>query len=227
MSLLACEHDATDATSSTATGGATTSTSTSISSTASTSASSSTDASSSSAGGSGGASSSSSGTGGAPACNTVTTVFPLEASPHTMLCESIAWNTNPPTSGPHFPNWAAFKTYTAAVPRGFWVHDLEHGAVVLTYNCPSGCDAELAELTAWIATLPVDPLCVAPLQRRVVVTPDPLIPSKFAASAWGASLTSDCVDVPALDAFYAAHYAMATENTCADGIDPLNPPVCP
>lgn len=160
------------------------------------------------------------------ACNTVATVFPIEPAPHTMAnCDPVVWNTNPPTSGPHFPNWAAYTTYATPVTRGFWVHAMEHGAVVVLYNCPNGCDADVAQLQAFIASRPVDPLCVAPLQRRVIMTPDPLLPTKFALTAWGASVTSECVDIPAFDAFYAAHYATGMiENTCADGIAA---PFCP
>jgi hypothetical protein len=153
------------------------------------------------------------------ACNTTVTMFPVDPSPHVPLCSPVVYTTNPPTSGPHYPLWAAFKTYAAPVPRGFWVHDLEHGAVVITYNCPSGCDAELASLSAWLDTRPQDPLCSPPLRHRIVVTPDPLLDVPFAASAWGWALASQCFDLDALGAFIDAHYAMAPENVCADGVD--------
>ncbi len=200
--------------------------------------SSSSDSSSSSAGsggatsstGSGGATSSSSasaGTGGGPAdggaCNTVVTKFPTEPGVHVDICSPIIWNSNPPSNGEHYPIWAAFKTYTTPVPRGFYVHDLEHGAVVLLYNCPSGCDAEVAQLQALIDARPNDPLCVAPVNARMVLTPDPLIPTKFAASAWGYTLTADCVDPAAFTQFINDRYGMGTEVLCNDGQDVTAP----
>ena len=37
------------------------------------------------------------------------------------------------------------------MPRGFYLHDEEHGAVVILYNCPTGCDADLANLASFLA----------------------------------------------------------------------------
>jgi len=139
------------------------------------------------------------------------------------VCSVINYATNPPTSGPHYPNWAAFKTYSTAVPHGFLVHALEHGAVVIGYNCPVDCSAEIATLQAYLASRPADPLCIAPLKERIIITPDPLLDVPFAAASWGWSLKSQCMDIPALDAFLAAHYAMAPEDFCFDGIDPTAP----
>jgi hypothetical protein len=135
----------------------------------------------------------------------------------------VTYSTNPPTSGPHYPIWAAYKTYTTPVDRGFYVHDLEHGGVVIAYNCPSGCDADLALLADFLSARPADPACTPPVKFRVVVTPDPLLDVRFAAAAWGAALKSSCFDLPALAAFLDAHYAMAPENTCYDGLDVTSP----
>ncbi|MEZ4297938.1 MAG: DUF3105 domain-containing protein [Polyangiaceae bacterium] len=181
-------------------------------------------------GGSGGMGSGGSGLdGGAPdggdasACGTVTATFALEASPHVTACSEVTYVTNPPTSGPHYPYWAAFKVYSQPVPRGFYVHAMEHGAVVVQYNCAGDCSAEVAALVAYLESRPADPLCVSPVKNRFIVTPDPLLDVPFAASAWGASLKSQCFDLAALGAFIDAHYAQAPENFCSDGIDPLDP----
>jgi hypothetical protein len=156
-------------------------------------------------------------------CNTTVTEYAVDPAIHIAVCTPIQYPTNPPTGGPHYPYWAAFKTYTTPVPRGFYVHDLEHGAIVITYNCPGGCDAELSQLQAWIDARPADPLCTAPLRSRIVVTPDPLLDVRFAASAWGWALKSQCFDLAMLGPFIDAHYAMAPENFCIDGIDPTAP----
>jgi len=148
---------------------------------------------------------------------------PVVASPHVPACSPVTYETNPPTSGPHYPYWAAFKWYDAPVPRGFWVHSMEHGAVVITYRCDDGCDAELAMLAAFLDARPADPLCSPPLKARFIVTPDPDLDVRFAASAWGALLRADCLDLDALGAFIDAHYAKAPENLCFDGVDVLSP----
>lgn len=157
------------------------------------------------------------------ACRTEVAGYPLAPGVHVAQCTPITYATNPPTSGSHYPLWARFKVYADRVPRGFWVHAMEHGAVVVSYNCPGGCPAEVAALTAFLAARPADPLCSPPVTNRFIVTPDPLLDTRFAASAWGWALRSDCFDLAALGAFIDAHYGMAPENFCSDGFDPTAP----
>jgi hypothetical protein len=156
-------------------------------------------------------------------CGTTVTQYAVDPSPHIVTCFPVVYSSNPPTSGPHYPIWAAFKTFTTPIPRGFTVHDLEHGAIVISYKCPSGCAAELAALQALVDARPADPLCTAPVKSRIVITPDPLLDVQFAAAAWGFALTSQCFDLPALGAFIDAHYGMGTESLCADGVDVASP----
>lgn len=163
------------------------------------------------------------GMGDASSCGTTVATFALEASPHVAACSVVNYSTNPPTSGPHYPSWAAFKVYTQPVPRGFYVHAMEHGAVVIAYNCPTNCDAEVAALVAYLDSRPADPLCTLPLKNRFIVTPDPLLDVPFAAAAWGASLKSQCFDLAALGTFIDQYYAKAPENFCFDGFDPTAP----
>ncbi len=155
-------------------------------------------------------------------CHAVAQQHPIEGYAHVPVCSVVTYDTNPPSSGNHYPVWAAYKTYTTPVPEGFWVHDLEHGAVVLTYNCPTGCAAELAQAQAMIDALPADPLCTSAggtVTRRVVMTPDPKLDVPFAASAWGWTLRADCFDATAFRAFSIDHYDQGREVTCADGQD--------
>lgn len=86
-----------------------------------------------------------------------------------------------------------------------------------------GCADELGALAAFLDTRPADPLCTAPLKARIIVTPDPLIDTKFAAAAWGAFYKGDCLDFTALGAFMDMYYAKAPENFCFDGTDVNSP----
>jgi Protein of unknown function (DUF3105) len=156
-------------------------------------------------------------------CTTTTKTVPLQPAIHVTACSPITYLTNPPTSGPHYPSWAKYKWYDAPVPRGFAVHGMEHGAVVISYNCPNGCADELGSLAAFLDARPADPLCTAPLRARIIVTPDPLIETKFAAAAWGALYEGNCFDFAALGTFLDMYYAKAPENTCYDGVDVLAP----
>jgi hypothetical protein len=166
--------------------------------------------------------------GGAPsdasdACAVVTQNPPVLASPHVMTCSLVTYTTNPPTSGPHYPAWANFQTYTQPVPRGFLVHSMEHGAVVISYNCKDGCPDDLAALNSFVDARPADPGCPAPIKSRIVLVPDPALDRRFAAAAWGALYKSDCLDLPALGAFVDAHYAKGPENICSKGVNPTDP----
>jgi hypothetical protein len=50
-----------------------------------------------------------------------------------------AYNSNPPTSGPHYPAPANWGVYDQPLPDEQLVHNLEHGGIVIEYNCPDGC----------------------------------------------------------------------------------------
>lgn len=156
-------------------------------------------------------------------CGTVENVEPVVAGAHVPVCSAVSYPSNPPTSGPHYPNWAKYQAFAAPVGRPFWVHNLEHGAIVITYNCPDGCAADVAALQVMLANQPADSSCGVAVRNRFVVTPDPLLDVRFAASAWGVALRSNCFDLASLDDFILAHYGRGPEDVCADGIDVLDP----
>ena len=148
---------------------------------------------------------------------------------HVPACTYVQYVSNPPSSGNHYGAPTQHKSYATPVPRGFWVHNLEHGGIVFSYNCPGGCAAELAAAQAVIDAAPVDPTCAAAgTLRRVLMTPDPHLDVRFAASAWGFTLRATCFDPQAFGAFLAAHYRMGPEDVCWDGPDQSQgqPPLC-
>jgi hypothetical protein len=80
-----------------------------------------------------------------------------------------------------------------------------------------------------VDALPAD--CGTPA-RRVILLPNPTLDVRFAASAWGFTIKSNCFDRAAFAQFIADHYARAPENICSDGVDPLTggtggTPLCP
>jgi hypothetical protein len=147
----------------------------------------------------------------------------LGSATHVAVGTAIAWPSNPPSSGPHFPQWAAFQEYGSPVPRCYYVHDLEHGAVVLLYNCDlvdaATCEAIKTALRAASASLGDDARCSGTAARvRTVITPDAAITEPLVAVSWGFIYRASCVDQPSLDAFVNAHYALGPENLCAAGV---------
>ena len=154
-------------------------------------------------------------------CNAVTQQHAFEPADHVAECSPIAFGTNPPCSGPHYGTWAAFGEYAVALPRGYWVHNLEHGTVVLASNCDAGCDAERASAANLILGLVPDEFCLRQgLSRpRVILTLDPLLDVAWAASAWGFTLRADCFEPDVFREFYIAHVGRGPENICAPGTD--------
>jgi hypothetical protein len=156
-------------------------------------------------------------------CNAVTQQRAIEGYTHVPVCSYVDYLTKPPSSGNHYPLWAAFQTYASAIPEGFWVHDLEHGAIVFSYDCPDeGCASDVAAAQAYIDSFPADPLCVpadGDPRVRMTMTPDPSLDVRFAASAWGWTLRADCFDPVAFGAFATAHYGQGREQLCSQGDD--------
>ncbi|HEU0035656.1 MAG TPA: DUF3105 domain-containing protein [Kofleriaceae bacterium] len=140
-----------------------------------------------------------------------------EAGLHVAQGTPIEYSTNPPSSGKHYPIWAAWDRTYASLDRGFWVHNAEHGAVVLLHR---GTSTELeAGLADAVRAFPDDAMCEAPVRNRALVVADPLLPDgvDVAAVAWGVTYTATCVDPDALLEFHADFYARAPENLCDEG----------
>ncbi len=148
---------------------------------------------------------------------------PIAPASHVPVGTAITWATNPPSSGEHYPVWAAYQSYTSPVPRGYYVHDEEHGGIVLLYNCAAGaidCATIEASLQSVSDALPDDPLCTAAgegVRVRTVITPDPLLDVPVAAAAWGWTYRAQCFDLASLVDFARAHYGQGREVLCANG----------
>lgn len=149
-------------------------------------------------------------------------VFEIEGEPglHVPPDQTISWSTNPPATGKHYPAWAGWYRTYPQLARGYWMHNAEHGGVILLYNCPDGCAEDVAALAAVAAARPQDSSCAAPIRNRILIAADPKLPAgtKIAAVAWNAYYTATCVDAAALDEFIANHYARGPEDLCGDGL---------
>lgn len=144
--------------------------------------------------------------------------WPDMGGAHVPIGTNVTYNSNPPSSGPHYPVWAAFQEFTTPVPRSYYVHDLEHGAIVLLYNCASPCPDIVQGLRDAAAAIPDDPLCAGSgVRARVVITPDPLIDGPVAAAAWDFTYNAACLDAATLTQFARDHYGHGPESVCGNG----------
>ena len=111
------------------------------------------------------------------------------------------------------------------------MHNLEHGGVVFSYNCPDGCASDVTAAQSLINDLPSDAECDpshGDARVRVLMTPDPHLDVSFAASSWGWTLRANCFDPVVFRAFIQEHYGHGREAICVQGQDPytLVPPGC-
>ncbi|HEY5948616.1 MAG TPA: DUF3105 domain-containing protein [Kofleriaceae bacterium] len=152
------------------------------------------------------------------ACNGMLTVEHNVTAPHVDTGTDITWSNNPPTSGPHFPTWAAWDRQYPTLDRGYYVHNAEHGGIMLLYRCDAGCPDVVDQLLAAARNMAADAMCTSPITKRVIVAPDPLLPDdvQVAAVAWNHAYTASCYDAY-VETFARDNYAKAPENFCNEG----------
>lgn len=155
----------------------------------------------------------------AAACNVRVERPPVLESPHVPEGSAVSYNSNPPSSGPHYGSWANFQEYAQPVDDRFLVHALEHGAVLLLYDCEGvACLPIVAALRKIREAIPTDPQCDPSIRVRVILAPRPANDDTIAASAWGATYRASCVDTNSLVRFVIDNYGKAPESFCTPGI---------
>ncbi len=122
---------------------------------------------------------------------------------------------NPPASGPHYPVWAAWGVHDEVVERGSWVHNVEHGGVVLLIGPSASADAE-AELRAAFDATAADPQCG---HNRILLTRDPELDDAVAAVAANHVLVPGAFDNGVLSRARVVEFALtcrghAPEDVC-------------
>ncbi|GAB4535082.1 MAG: hypothetical protein Fur0018_25240 [Anaerolineales bacterium] len=124
-----------------------------------------------------------------------------------------AYNSNPPTSGPHYPSEfdAGFYDENApqaqeTYPAGYLVHNLEHGYVIFWYNCDALSGGSCEDLKSQIR----DVMGQAGLPK-LIAFPWPSLDVPVAMTSWGKLLNMPQFDESAALAFIKANYNRAPE----------------
>ena len=116
----------------------------------------------------------------------------------------VEYNSRPPTSGPHYSAWhPSYGLVSQTIDPRTWVHNLEHGAVVLLYNCPDACPDLVEQLRELHGSLPRGRNAKTGVPRMLVV-PYADMDRKIAVTAWGYLLEMDEFDRDAITRFYDA-----------------------
>jgi len=131
---------------------------------------------------------------------------------HVPPGEFVRYTYCPPASGSHVnlsgqgPIQARFYgPNDSVVPQG-WIHNLEHGGLVLLYRCDPGvCDeASQSALRQFYDTFPASPICAVPRGKiGPVVARFDQMPKPYAALVWGRVLYLDSLDTTAILDFWA------------------------
>jgi hypothetical protein len=145
-------------------------------------------------------------------CTATIQNHPDEGALHIACTSPATYLTVPPSSGNHYPTWPAADTYDAPIPWGHLVHFMEHGGVVIAYNCgAAGCADEVARAQTLVAAV-ADAACSP---ARVILVPDPTLDVRWAAAAWTWTLRAPCFDAAAFSQFVVDHLGRAAETVCS------------
>lgn len=97
-----------------------------------------------------------------------------------------AYNSDPPTSGPHYAQPASAGFYDEALPDEQLVHNLEHGYVVIWYNCKGLEETACEALKTQIRSV-MDQAGGVGISSttKLIAVPRSSLPGTLAASSWG------------------------------------------
>ena len=140
--------------------------------------------------------------------------------PHVSPGDKVTYLICPPASGKHInapprgpipPKF--YGPNDSVVPNG-WVHNLEHGGLVLLYSCDKGAcdDATQEQLRALVSGFPASAVCgVAPGIVSPVVAHFEQMPTKFAALVWDRVMYMDTLDTQQVYDFYLRYAERVSE----------------
>ena len=120
---------------------------------------------------------------------------------HISEGDPVSYNSNPPTSGPHYPSIAGWGTYTEindSVADPYLVHNMEDAGVILWYR--AGTPAENQQrASALEAAYDIG------RYRRVVIAPREDLATLYAMTAWQRLETFDEINPKAINTFLEAY----------------------
>ncbi|MDH5597210.1 MAG: DUF3105 domain-containing protein [Candidatus Peregrinibacteria bacterium] len=120
---------------------------------------------------------------------------------HVADTSEAEYNSNPPTSGPHFTDWhREWKFYEEELPIGGVLHNMEHGGVAIFYqpDIPQETKDLLAEFTKD--------------NFKTIAGAKADLPAPIAIAAWGVYELFQDFDEAAMKRFYKRNLNHAPEN---------------
>ncbi|MEZ4866856.1 MAG: DUF3105 domain-containing protein [Caldilineaceae bacterium] len=135
--------------------------------------------------------------------------YPMQGNLHIAVAATspVAYNSTPPTSGPHYPNIVAWQFYAEPFRYEQLVHNLEDAGVLIYYQCATACSELVQQLHDFaqpyidggrhIAVVPNDPTWTTPDGAK----PHGDMGAPIAVTAWRKLLTLDAFDAAKISQF--------------------------
>ncbi len=158
-------------------------------------------------------------TGDWPGAGTSTASGILE---HQHVNGPVVYSITPPVGGPHNPVWMNAGVYTRPVPAERAVHNMEHGAVWITYrpDLPASQVQELTQFVAKQSLIDESAGSQVPGQKSRYIDLSPWtsnsLPSPIVLSAWGHQLRVSSPTDPRMQKFVDT-FRNSTKYTPEDG----------
>ena len=132
-----------------------------------------------------------------------------------------AYNSDPASSGPHYNDASApaqWGVYTQEVPEEVFIHNEEHGGVIVTYN-PTLLPADQLKKLQALFVPPYSNKSFTPI--KAIVTPRAKDTHAIELASWTWTLNLDKYDEATLMKFYFQHEGKSPEPTAG----PTNTPI--
>lgn len=130
------------------------------------------------------------------------TLIKALSNKHFKQGTKITYNSNPPSSGAHYPDPQHAGVYTKTPLDGNLVHSLEHGAIIIWYNPKKLSKEQTKTLTNIFTSIR--------LQKKIM-TPRDTMPTAVALTSWGRLLPLKMLDEKQIRAFFKMNYDKGPE----------------
>lgn len=146
---------------------------------------------------------------------------------HVPVGTKVDYNSNPPTSGKHYEEWIKAGVYDEAKDDRNLVHSLEHGYIIMSYNCSFGSQTnqkEPSRSAEATSSGKVSEECQKLIEQlkfifekkgkhKLIVIPRPNLDSKIALTAWNYLDKFNDFDEKRIEVFIDAHRDQGPEQT--------------
>jgi hypothetical protein len=141
---------------------------------------------------------------------------------HNHVPGPVTYSVTPPVGGDHNATWMNCGVYNQPVPNERAVHNMEHGAIWITYQ-PSLPAAQLSQLYALFARQTVLTSPAGSSSRYLDITPFPGLPSPIVVTSWGFQLKLTSAADPRLPQFinkfrFSQKYTPEYGGPCTGGV---------